>query len=183
MSLYEEKLRLDDEKKMPRLQDRLLREAIQQRIVPQEAMTLRDVVNGISDDDLRVLVKVAFEAINDTAACREIARLVEKGTGELLAFGVRVAEPLASLADKELGYYAFSIHVDKAWVEDRGVADKGCVAFHLDRDVDRAALERAIKKSEGEDAQLEFYDPTARQGQWFMVDWESSRQAGDVIEA
>ena len=78
---------------------------------------------------------------------------------------------------------AFNIYVDKVWTEDRGVADKGCVAFHLDRDVDRAVLEAAIAKAAGDDAQLEHYDSSNRRGQWFEVDWDSEYKAGDVIAA
>ena len=57
------------------------------------------------------------------------------------------------------------------------------MAFHLDRDVDRAMLETAIAKAAGDDAQLEHYDPSSRKGQWFEADWDSEYKAGDVIAA
>lgn len=80
---------------------------------------------------------------------------------------------------------AFNIYIDKVWAEDRGVASKGCVTFHLDTDVDRAELEAAIAKSAGDDAILEHYDPSTRRGQWFAIDWDwdDEYQVGDVIAA
>lgn len=77
----------------------------------------------------------------------------------------------------------FKIHVDKVWSEDRGVVDKGCVSFHLDRDVSPVVLERAIRKADGDDAALDFYDPEKKCGRWYLVDADSQHKAGDVIAA
>lgn len=67
--------------------------------------TLRERIQAISDDDLRLLVKVAFEGINDVDACREIADIVDMKPEDLLAFGERVAQPLSAVAEQEMGYY------------------------------------------------------------------------------
>jgi hypothetical protein len=60
---------------------------------------------------LALLVKAAGEAINDLAACREIADIVGMEAGALLEWGERVlmsgsrAESLLTLGETAMGWY------------------------------------------------------------------------------
>jgi len=66
---------------------------------------IHELVNGISEADLGLLVKVAFEGINDCDAMREIAGIVDMAPEDLLAFGDRVVDPLLTPAEIAMGWY------------------------------------------------------------------------------
>lgn len=66
---------------------------------------LRQKLIGLSDSDLALLVKVAFESINDLIARTMIADIVDLSGDQLVAFGENVIEPLVTDAETALGWY------------------------------------------------------------------------------
>jgi hypothetical protein len=66
---------------------------------------LRQKLLSLSDKELALMVKVAFEGINDVAARATIADIVDQTGEKLLAFGETVVEPLVTDAETVLGWY------------------------------------------------------------------------------
>lgn len=67
---------------------------------------LRELVASLAEADLSLLIKVAFEGINDCDAMKEISGILNMKRDDLLAFGQRVVDPLVTPADVSLGWYS-----------------------------------------------------------------------------
>lgn len=65
---------------------------------------LREKIMALSDAQLAMLVAVAFEAINDLAARKEIAQVRDLDDIELETFGEEVVDPLLDSANEVLGF-------------------------------------------------------------------------------
>jgi hypothetical protein len=76
---------------------------------------LHELVARMSETDLALLVKVAFEGMNDSDAMKEIADLVNMKPDAIFSFAQHVVEPLVTTAEITLLWHA---HLHKLATEE-----------------------------------------------------------------